>query len=94
MKKKLRTYVFLLSKLNNQLKRAGQKNLLQLLTTSVMKNSLEDNKKKLKFFAHKGEVKPSSTIMEPSIPFHTLVKLIDAEVITIEKIVLLIYHWK
>ena len=35
--------------------------------------------KNLKDFANKRLVKHTSTISEPSIPFHTLVKLVDAE---------------
>ena len=42
--------------------------------------------KKLKDFAHKRQVKHTSTVLEPSILFHTLVKLVDAEDITNEKI--------
>ena len=42
--------------------------------------------KKLKDFAYKRQVKHTSTVLEPSIPFHTLVKLVDAEDITNEKI--------
>ena len=35
--------------------------------------------KNLKDFANKRQVKHTSTVLEPSIPFHTLVKLVDAE---------------
>ena len=42
--------------------------------------------KNLKDFAHKRQVKHSSTVLEPSIPFHTLVKLVDAEDIADDKI--------
>ena len=35
--------------------------------------------KNLKDFANKRQVKHTSTVLEPSIPFHTLVKLFDAE---------------
>ena len=41
--------------------------------------------KNLKVFANKRQVKHTSTVLEPSIPFHTLVKLVDAEVIANEK---------
>ena len=42
--------------------------------------------KKLKDFANKRQVKHTSTVLEPSIPFHTLVKLVDAEDIANDKI--------
>ena len=42
--------------------------------------------KKLKHFAHKRQVKHVSTLLEPSIPFHTLVRHVDSEDIANEKI--------
>ena len=42
--------------------------------------------KKLKDFANKRQVKHISSSLEPSIPFHSLVKMVDSEDITIEKI--------
>ena len=42
--------------------------------------------KKLKDFAHKRQVKHVSTLLEPSIPFHTHVRHVDSEDIAIEKI--------
>ena len=42
--------------------------------------------KNLKDFANKRQVKHTSTVLEPSIPFHTLVKLVDAEDIANDKI--------
>ena len=42
--------------------------------------------KKPKGFAYKRHVKHTSTVLEPSIPFHTLVKLVDAEDIANDKI--------
>ena len=42
--------------------------------------------KKLENFAHKQQIKDTSTVIETSIPFHTLVKLVDAEDLTNEKI--------
>ena len=42
--------------------------------------------KSLKNFANKRQVKHTSTVLEPSIPFHTLVKLVDAEDIANDKI--------
>ena len=41
--------------------------------------------KKLKDFAHKRQVKHVSTLFEPSIPFHTLVRHVDSEDIANEK---------
>ena len=43
----------------------------EIFTKGLLKN--------LKDFANKRQVKHTSTILEPSIPFHTLVKLVDAE---------------
>ena len=42
--------------------------------------------KNLKDFANKRQVKHTSTVLEPSIPFHTLVKLVNAEDIANDKI--------
>ena len=42
--------------------------------------------KKIKDFAHKRQVKHVSTILEQSIPFHTLVRHVDSEDIANEKI--------
>ena len=42
--------------------------------------------KNLKDFANKRQVKHTSTLLEPSIPFHKLVKLVDAEDIANDKI--------
>ena len=42
--------------------------------------------KKLKDFAHKRQVKHVSTLLEPSIPFHTIVRHVDSEDIANEKI--------
>ena len=41
--------------------------------------------KNLNDFANKRQVKHTSTVLEPSIPFHTLVKLVDAEDIANDK---------
>ena len=41
--------------------------------------------KKVKDFAHRGQVKHVSTLLEPSIPFHTLVRHVDTEDIAYEK---------
>ena len=50
----------------------------EIFTKGLTKN-LED-------FANKRQIKPTSTVLEPSIPFHTLVKLVDAEDIANDKI--------
>ena len=42
--------------------------------------------KKVKDFAHKRQVKHVSTLLQPSIPFHTLVRYVDSEDIANEKI--------
>ena len=42
--------------------------------------------KNLKDFANKRQVKHTSTVLEPSIPFHALEKLVDAEDIATDKI--------
>ena len=42
--------------------------------------------KNLKDFANKRQVKHTSTVLEPSFPYHTLVKLVDAEDIANHKI--------
>ena len=42
--------------------------------------------KKLKDFAHKTQIKHVSTLLEPLIPFHTLVRHVDSEDIANEKI--------
>ena len=57
-----------------------------LLTSNVMKFLQKDFPKNLKDFANKRQVKHTSTVLEPSIPFHTLVKLVDAEDIANDKI--------
>ena len=51
-----------------------------------MKSILKGFPKNLKDFANKRQVKHTSTVLEPSIPFHTLVKLVDAEDIANDKI--------
>ena len=63
---------------------AGLKNILQQLFSIVKKYPLEGYKK-LRDFAHKRQIKHAPFVMEPSVPFHTLVKLADAEDITTEK---------
>ena len=47
---------------------------------------LEGLPKNLKGFANKRQVEHTSTVLEPSIPFHTLVKLVDTEDLANDKI--------
>ena len=56
-------------------------------TTNLKSNEIftKGLPKKLKDFAHKRQVKHVSTLLEPSIPFHTLVRNVDSEHIAIEK---------
>ena len=56
---------------------------INLKCNEIFTKSLPKN---LKDFANKRQVKPTSTILEPSIPFHTLVKLVEAEDIANNKI--------
>ena len=57
-------------------------------TTNLKNNEIftKGLPKKLKDFAHKRQVKHVSTLLEPSIPFHTLVRHVDSEDIANEKI--------
>ena len=56
---------------------------LQLITLSVKNFLLEVYQNlKPKDFVHKRQLKQTSAVMEPPIPFHTLVELVDAEDIT------------
>ena len=57
-------------------------------TIKLKNNNLftEGLPKKLKDFSHKRQVKHVSTLLEPSIPFHTLVRHVDSEEIANEKI--------
>ena len=57
---------------------------MQLLKIcKIMKFSQKDYLEKLKDFAHKRQIKHVSTLLEPSIPFHTLVQHVDSEDIVI-----------
>ena len=51
-----------------------------------MKYLQKDYLKKLKDFANRRQVKHTSTLLEPSIPFHTLIKHVDSEDIANERI--------
>ena len=70
-------------KVQQLVKTAGVMRMLLLLILNAMKSSLKDFQK---IFANKRQVKHTSTVLEPSIPFHTLVKLVDAEDIANDKI--------
>ena len=82
----MKQYVTLHSKFNSWLKKAGVMRMHPLFTSIVMKFLQKDFPKKLKDFANKTQVKHTSTVLEPSIPFHTLVKLVDAEDIANNKV--------
>ena len=82
----MKQYVILDSKFNSWLKKAGVMRMHPLLTSNAMKSLQKDSKKNPKDFANKRQVKHTSTVLEPSIPFHTLVKLVDAEDIANDKI--------
>ena len=86
LKNKPKTYVFVLWNFNHLFKHVGVMNLLQLSTSNVKKFLLEDYQKELKNFAQERIVKHSSSFPELSFPFHTLVKLVDAEGFTNENI--------
>ena len=81
----MKQYVILHSKFNSWLKKSGVMRMHPLLTLNVMK-SLQKDFQKILEFANKRRVKHTSTVLEPSIPFHTLVKLVDAEDIANDKI--------
>ena len=57
-------------------------------TTNLKSNEIftKGLPKKLKDFAHKRQVKHVTTLLEPSIPFHTLVQHVDSENIANKKI--------
>ena len=82
----MKLFVTLHLKSNNSLKRAGVMETHQLSTLNATKSLLKGLLKNLKYFANKRQVKHTSTVLEPSIPFHTLVKLVDAEDIANDKI--------
>ena len=57
--------------------------IINLKCNEILTKSLPENPED---FANKRQVKHTSTVLEPSIPFHTLVKLVDAEDIANDKI--------
>ena len=52
----------------------------------MRKDSQKDYQINIKQFAHKGQNKHVSSLLEPSIPFHPLVRHVDSEDIANEKI--------
>ena len=82
----MKQYVILHSKFNSWLKNAGVIRMHPLLTLNVMKSLQKDFQKILKTLQTKDKVKHTSNVLEPSIPFHTLVKFVDAEDIANDKI--------
>ena len=52
----------------------------------MQRNLYKRIEKNLKTFANKRQVKHTSTVLEPTIPFHTLVNLVHAEDIANDKI--------
>ena len=84
-KRTMKQYVILHSKYNSWWEKAGVMRMPPLLILNVMK-FLQKSSKNLKVSANKRQVKHTSTVLEPSIPFHTLVKLVDAEDIANDKI--------
>ena len=56
---------------------------INLKCNEIFTKRLPEN---LKDFANKRQVKHTSSVLAPSIPFHTLVKLVDAEDIANDKI--------
>ena len=82
----MRLFVILHFESNSLLKKAGAMRRHQLSTSNATRYLQKDFQKTLRTFANKRQVKHTSTILEPSIPFHTLVKLVDAEDIANDKI--------
>ena len=80
----MKQYVILHLKFNSWLKKACvMRATINLKCNEIFTKGLLKN---LKDFANKRQVKHISTVLEPSIPFHTLVKLLDAENIANDKI--------
>ena len=76
-RKIMKQYATLHSKFNSWLKKAGVMRMRPLLTSNVMKGL----PKNVKDFANKRQVKHTSTVLEPSIPFHTLVNLLMLKIL-------------
>ena len=82
----MKQYVILHSKFNSWLIKAGVMRMHPLFNLKCNEIFTKGLPKNLKDFANKRQVKHTSTVLEPSIPFHTLVKLVDAEDIANDKI--------
>ena len=74
-----RTYAITLWELKKLFKRACALNLLQLLTSSVIKYPLEDYQKRLQDIAYKRQAKQTSHNKEYFIFYHTLAQYLAAE---------------
>ena len=83
-KKKLEANVITLCRLTKWLKKACVSNLLQSLTSSVLKFSI-DSYQKTEDFPIERQVKHKATVTKPSVPFLRPPKLVDAENKTNEK---------
>ena len=83
-KKIMKQYVVLHPKFNSWLKKAGVMRMHLPSISNVMK-FLQKDFQKTSIFANKRQIEHTSTVLEPSIPFHTLVKLVDAEDIANDK---------
>ena len=77
----MKLFVILHLEFNNLLKKAGAMRTHQLSTSNASVYLQKDFQKTLRTLQTKDKlkVKHTSTFLEPSIPFHTLVKLVDAE---------------
>ena len=82
----MKLFVILHLEFNNLLKNAGAMRTHQLSTSNATGYLQKDFQNNPKDFANKRQIKHTSTILEPSIPFHTLVKFVDAEDIANDKI--------
>ena len=80
----MKAYAIMFRKFNNQ-KRAGVMNVMQLLTLIVRKFQLEDYHTTERSCSHRAS-QQRSFVMEPSIPFHTVIELVFTESIRNENI--------
>ena len=85
-KRIMKMFVTTPSKSKPLLNKAGIIKTHSPLTLNAMKFSPVISLKKLKHFANKRQVKHISSCLESSIPFHSLVNMVDSEDITVEKI--------
>ena len=80
----MKQYAILLLEYNNWLRWCNEStSTINLKNNEIFTKGLP---KKLKDFAPKRQVKHVSTLLKPSIPFHTLVRQVDSEDIANEKI--------